>query len=83
MLEIFNELWNYISYLFNKINNDINFIESLNKLVKIYIQGLDKKFIPFIKLYAKIIINNYKSNPQSSYLFALEVIIYDGDVPTK
>ena len=75
MLEIFKELWNNICYLLITMSSNINIVDNLIELIKIYIQGLEDKFIPFIQQYCTMIITNYNITPLSSYLFSIETLI--------
>ena len=75
MLEIFKELWNFIGFLLNTMSSDINIVDNLIELIKVYIQGLEKKFKPFIEQYCTIIITNYQTTPLSAYLFSIETLI--------
>ena len=75
MNEIFSEIWPSIIFILNKMSKDIDIVENLVQLIKIYMRGLKENFFKYIPDYLNIIINGYKLYPISSYLYAFEILV--------
>ena len=57
------------------MSNDKGIVENCIQLIKVYMRGLVNNFIKFIPEYVNCIINGYKSNPISSYIYAFEILV--------
>ena len=75
MYEILIKLYPSLIYILQKQSMDSKTVEKIIQLFKVYMRGLVDNFIKFIPEYVNCIINGYKLNPISSYLYAFEILI--------
>ena len=75
MEEMLSEIWPYIIFILKKMSSNNNVVENIINFIKIFIDELNHNFFKYIPEYTEIIINEYKVNPISTYLYAFEVLV--------
>lgn len=72
--KIFTELWPLIRLILQKYNNNPDIVEQLTQIIKHFMRGMGSEFKYYLEDYMNLILEGYKINPISSYIYAFEII---------
>lgn len=74
LTQIFVEVWPIIQFLIRKFNTHPEIIENLTQIIKHFMRGMGSEFTQYLEDYMKLVLEGYRINPISSFIYAFEVV---------
>ena len=73
-IPIFEEMWPLLKFFLTHYKSNSDFVEILTQILKNFMRAIRSEFKKYLQDYMNLILEGYKTDPISSYLYAFEVI---------